>query len=269
MVLKQQRLFDKDEKMRKDISVKSSHVVASLLMALALRSTNANATGIPVVDIPHTIQSTLNQINTYSQRFQDAYEYGENAARWTSTLSHYRQQLVRINGIVMGFGLPRGQVVSRVDANYLVAERCGLGLGFGSPSQVFRPDGSGNIVEQQKRICANIQRMQNAKYNYTIEFFQEYMPKLEGELDRLGSQRNSSNDEGNVAASDNDALRIGNEAEAKFQAWQANIQAYDSYVAAMEGNQRLLARMAMKGRESALGAMVRTTALKDALEVGE
>jgi hypothetical protein len=111
--------------------------------------------------------------------------------------------------------------------------------------------------------------MQNVKYNYTVEFFQDYMPQLEGELRRLESQRNASNDEGNVAASNNNALQVGNGADAKFQTWLANIQAYDAYIAAMENNQKLLTQMAMKGRSSPLGTMIKTAVLKDALEVGE
>lgn len=229
----------------------------------------ARAAGIPVVDIPHTIQSTLNQINTYSQRFQDAAEYGENATRWTQTLNHYRQQLVRIKGIVMTAGLPQGQLVSKVDAEYMVADRCGQGIGPGDLSSVFGLDPSGSIVEQQRQICASIQRMRNVKYNYTVEFFQDYVPRLEGELRRLESERNASNDEGNVSASNNNALQIGNAADARFQAWLANVQAYDAYIAAMEGNQRLLARLAMKGGGSPLGVMVRTAALERALEGGE
>ena len=72
---------------------------------------NAAAAGIPVVDIPRTIQSTLNQINTYSQRLQDAAEYGENATRWMQTLRHYQQQLIRIRGAAMISGLPPRQLV--------------------------------------------------------------------------------------------------------------------------------------------------------------
>ena len=134
---------------------------------------------------------------------------------------------------------------------------------------MFRLDSSGNFIEQQEQVCANIQRMQNMKHNYTIEFLQTYLPQLERELRRLESQRNASNDEGNVAASDNNALQIGNGAEAKFQTWLANIQAYDSYISAMEDNQALLARIAMKGKRGAPGSMVKTAALKGALEVGE
>ena len=59
--------------------------------------------------------------------------------------------------------------------------------------------------------------MRNFKYNYTVDFFQDYVPRLEEELRRLGAERNTSNDEGNVSASNNNALQVGNAADARFQ----------------------------------------------------
>ncbi|GAB3355658.1 hypothetical protein [Lysobacter tyrosinilyticus] len=241
---------------------------ASLVMALAAGSSAVQATGIPVVDVANVLQATLNQINTYSARFQDVAEYSEQLMRWKRTLEQYQQQLIQIQGVVMSFGLPQGQPITKVPPNYMVAERCGGGFNLSNLTQVFQINPTGNIIEQQKQVCANIQQMENAKFNYTVDFFNEYMPKLQSELKQSETRRNSSNNQGNVAAADNDALRINNTADANFQTWQANIQAYDSYIAGMENNQRLLAKAAMKGKESLLGTMIKTTALKGALEVG-
>lgn len=251
-------------------SLRKKQLVAavSLTMVLATGTRGVEAAGIPVIDIPHTIQSTLNQINTYSARFQDMAEYGETLMRWKRTLEQYQQQLIQIQGVVMSFGLPQGQPIKKVPANYMVAERCGGGFNMNNLAKVFQLNPSGNIIEQQQQLCASIQQMENAKLNYTVDFFIEYMPKLQSELKQLESRRNSSNDQGNVAAADNDALRVGNTADANFQTWQANMQAYDSYIASMHNNQRILAKAAMKGKQGILGTLIKTTALKGALEVG-
>jgi len=264
-----QHSLDKDGQMSRSLKTKKLAATASLLLVLAAGSSSVQATGIPVIDFANTLQSTLNQVNTYSQRFQDMYEYGETLMRWQRTLEQYRQQLIQIQGVVMSFGLPQGQPITKVPSNYMVAERCGGG-GFNlhNLTKVFQVNPTGNIIEQQKQICASIQQIENAKFNYTVDFFNDYIPELQGELKQLESRRNFSNDQGNVAAADNDSLRVGNSADANFQAWQANIQAYDSYIAAMQNNQRLLARAAMKGKESLLGTLIKTTALKGALEVG-
>jgi hypothetical protein len=238
------------------------------LVTLVIGSPSIDATGMPVVDIANIIQATLNQINTYSARYQDVAEYSEQLMRWKRTLEQYQNQLIQIQGVVMAFGLPEGKPVTRVPDNYMVVERCGGGFSLSSLTQVFQINPTGNIIEQQKQLCANIQRMQNTKFNYTVDFFTQYAPKLQDELKQSETRRNSSNTQGNVAAADNDALRIGNTADANFQTWQANIQAYDSYIASMENNQRILAKAAMKGKESLLGTMIKTGALKGALEVG-
>jgi len=254
--------------MSRSLKTKKLAATASLLLVLAAGSSSVQATGIPVIDFANTLQSTLNQVNTYSQRFQDMYEYGETLMRWQRTLEQYRQQLIQIQGVVTSFGLPQGQPITKIPSNYMVAERCGGGFNLHNLTKVFQVNQTGNIIEQQKQICASIQQVENAKFNYTVDFFNEYIPELQGELKQLESRRNSSNEQGNVAAADNDSLRVGNSADANFQAWQANIQAYDSYIAAMQNNQKLLARTAMKGKESLLGTLIKTTALKGALEVG-
>lgn len=246
-------------------------LVAGLMFATVVAAGGASAAGIPVIDVSNLSQNIMNQINTYSARFQDVAEYGQNATRWMSTLNHYRQQLIQIQGIMSNVGLPQGQSITKVDADYLVAERCNGGQGgfsFASLTQQFHLDSAGDLIQQQRQICANIQRMQNAKFNYTIDFFKDYAPKLQDELTRLGGQRNASNDQGNIAASDNDALRVSNDVDIKFQTWQANLQAYDSYIASMQENQRVLAKVALKGKEGLLGTLVKTTALEAALEVG-
>jgi hypothetical protein len=249
-------------------STKRLVATTSLLVTLVIGSPSIDATGMPVVDIANIIQATLNQINTYSARYQDVAEYSEQLMRWKRTLEQYQNQLIQIQGVVMAFGLPEGKPVTRVPDNYMVVERCGGGFSLSSLTQVFQINPTGNIIEQQKQLCANIQRMQNTKFNYTVDFFTQYAPKLQDELKQSETRRNSSNTQGNVAAADNDALRIGNTADANFQTWQANIQAYDSYIASMENNQRILAKAAMKGKESLLGTMIKTGALKGALEVG-
>ena len=249
-------------------STKKLVAAISLTVTLAAGSSSTQASGIPVVDVANTLQAMLNQINTYTAVGQDMAEYGEQLMRWKRTLEQYQQQLIQIQGVVMAFGLPPGQPLTKVPDNYMVAERCGGGFNLSNLTQVFQINPTGNIIDQQKQLCANIQRMQNTKFNYTVDFFTQYAPKLQNELEAAGARRNSSNTQGNVAAADNDALRIGNTADANFQTWQANVQAYDSYIASMENNQRILAKAAMKGKESLLGTMIKTATLKGALEIG-
>ena len=115
-------------------------VLGGLALSCILAMGNANAVfgvGDTVIEVgPSWIQHTLNQINTYLAQAQALGEYGEQAMRWRNTLTHYQQQLIRIQGIISGFGLPKGADLTPVLLNYNVAARCG-GFNISSLTKVF------------------------------------------------------------------------------------------------------------------------------------
>lgn len=257
---------------RSDRRRSKKFMLGGLALSCILAMGNANAVfgvGDTVIEVgPSWIQHTLNQINTYLAQIEAAGEYTEQAMRWRSTLSHYQQQLIRIQGIISGFGLPKGVDLTPVLLNYNVAERCG-GFSISSLTKVFNLNGSGNIYEQQKQICANIQMMENMKYNATVEFLNKTAPEMEAELKTLDTRRNSSNENGSVDANTNDALRMTASMEGRFKVWETQVQSYDSYIQIMQSTQKILAQGALKGKSGLLGTFVKTAALKSALEIND
>lgn len=247
-------------------------VLGGLALSCVLAMGNANAVfgvGDTVIEVgPSWIQHTLNQINTYLAQAQAVGEYGEQAMRWRNTLTHLQQQLIRIQGIISGFGLPKGVDLTPVLLNHNVAERCG-GFSISSLTKVFSLNGEGNIYEQQKQICANIQMMENMKYNATVEFLNKTAPEMEAELKSLNARRNSSNENGSVDANTNDALRMSTSMDGRFKVWETQVQSYDAYIQTMQGTQKILAQGALKGKSGLLGTFVKTAALKGALEIND
>lgn len=242
----------------------------TLTLGLTLMAAGGNAVTMPVVEVGgNLIQSMLNQLNTAGQYAQDAAEYGEQAARWQQTLSHYQQQLIRMQSLMMSFGLPQGQQMTEVADDYMVSQRCGGG-GFSltSLARVFNLNPSGNLIEQQKTICANIQLTRNAKYNETVRFMQKTAPEMQTMLTELKAQRDASNNQGNVEASNNNAMQASNKLTVNFQTWSSRMQMYDAYIGSMEENQKLLATLALKGENNPIGTLVKTGALAGALQVG-
>lgn len=238
---------------------------AMLGLALAACSAGSMAQTTTVEVGPNLIQSILNQINTYMQRYQDQNEYAEQLQRWQQTYDHYQQQLVRMRSITTVYRLPQGRSMEEVADDYLVERRCGGG-GGSSLGRLLDVDPEGDIVAQQKQVCASIQAMENRKYNETIRFLRDTVPGMERSLDAARGRRDSSNDEGNLTASQDDSARIANELGVKFEAWGSRIQMYDAYIAALKDNQRVLAGVAMKGESHPLGTVVRAAALKRALD---
>ena len=239
-------------------------VLASLALMCSLAVGGANA--IVFHDPIHTIQNIITQI---TQKSFDIAEYGEQAMRWQQTLSHYQQQLIRMQSLMMNFGLPRGQQMTEVPDDYMVREKCASSsFSLSSLTQVFNLNPAGNITEQQKAICANIQMTRNAKYNETVRFMRQTVPELETMLGQLKTQRDASNNQGNVEASNNNALQASNKLNVNFQTWSSRMQMYDAYISSMEENQKLLASLALKGENNPIGTLVKTGVLAGALQVG-
>lgn len=210
----------------------------------------------------------LNQIQLYLQQANSVTEYGEEAMRWKHTLAQYQQQLVRIQGIISAFGMPQGPELTPVALSHNVAARCG-GFSISSLTKVFNLNGSGDIYEQQKQICANIQMMENMKYNATVEFLDKTAAEMKMELQSLDTRRGISNENGNIDANTNDAVRMNTNMEGKFKVWETQISSCDAYIQTMQETQKILAQSALKGKSGLLGTFVKTAALKGALEVND
>lgn len=244
--------------------------LSGLALACILAVGNASA-AYPVSEVgPSLIQHMLNQINTYTTQIEAVGEYSEQAMRWKATLAHYQQQLVKMQAMISAIGLPQAQTLSKVDVNYLVAEKCPAQGSSGVTEMIAKPfelNPEGDLMEQQRQICVNIRTMQNRKYNDTVEYLLSTAPQVDGFLNKLDGLRVSSNEQGAMEHSDNEALRLSNKLSSQGQQWSTRMQAYDAYIQIMEENQRTLAQGAMKGKRSMIGALIKTAALKAALSV--
>ncbi len=210
----------------------------------------------------------LNQVQLYLQQINSVTEYGEEAMRWKRTLQQYQQQLIDLKHSIMGFGMPNGLSMEKVADNYGVVQRCGGGFNLASVVQGFVLNASGNLLEQRKKICASIQIANNRKYNETIDFVKITIPQLEQSLASTNARRDSSKDPGVMEASQYDALTYANTFDTRYKGWQIKMKTYDEYIHAMQIQQMQLTELGLKGEISPLGTLVKTAALKSALQFG-
>lgn len=218
---------------------------------------------------PSLYNHIMNQLNTYTQRFQDSAEYSTEAQRWHQQYQHYTQQLVQVQGrfAQLGMGFDRG--MAEVPEDWSIGERCG-GDGFSVSALAgqFALNRVGDIRAQQRDVCRRIQLVRNRKYNATVRFMGQVGPRIESHLAELEARRNTSNDNGNVDASVSDTSAFDVKLAGAFSQWEAQMKMYDAYVASLEESQKTLAMMALKGRNDTLGNVIKTTALQGALKVG-
>lgn len=239
--------------------------VATLTLTLALLQPIGSAKAQLVVnDPPHQIQNILTQLRSMAK---DAAEYKAQYTRWISTYQHYQQQLIKVQGYFSGFRMPIGATMSKVPEDWNVMNRCG-GTGGISVSALmgsFSLNPEGNILQQQQEICSRIQIARNQKFNSTVEFMTKVKPMLDAEIRKLEARRQSGNTEGIVTNAISDAGSMDVRLQAEFQTWEAQMKAYDSYVASMEGASRTLAHVALKGKAGFAREILRTATLKTAL----
>lgn len=243
--------------------------MALVLSAISIFLIPKNAEAFACANCASEWTQIMNNIQLYTQKINSATEYTEQVQRWQKTLQHHQQQLVKIQGLVTTLGMEKGLSMQEVDAEtYQVAERCGGGLNVQALTQVFNIDGAGDVYKQQKQICANIQRAQNMKYNVTVRYMRDTIPKLESMLREMEKERNKDNNQGTVEATTSKAAQISTDLDLRYNNWQSQVQTYDAYTQSMTETQKLLAQNALKGKQGILGTVVKTASLKAALEVG-
>ncbi|AVO30919.1 hypothetical protein D7T48_01090 [Stenotrophomonas maltophilia] len=241
---------------------------AAIAMGIALSlagGTTATAGGVPVYD-------GVNWYEKLWDRLQSAAEFGENVTRWGTLLQGVTDAIIKAQGIFKSFGLPPGAMLTPVPDNYMVAESCGsagdLSIDTLFSYFVFNP--AGDVKSQQRQICVNIRMMQNRKYNDSVQFIQQTIPKMDELMKLINAARTASSLRGAVDAVNSDSMRTANELAVQSQSWEARMKAYDAYIEVMEANQKVVAQAALKGDPTAVrlaSDLVKTASLKAALSI--
>lgn len=242
-------------------------VLVSALGIAAIGPTTVTAQALVAEVGGSLMQQIMTQVNTFKQTGQDYAEYTKEAKRWSDTYNHYQQQLVRVEGMVNSFSRPRGVPLTPVPLDYLVAERCGGSFSMSGVLQNMMPKREGDFIAQQRDICHRMQVTKNRQFNETVEFLNRSVPEMERDMRLLLIRRNSSNSNGNVDAATADATRVHAKLNSEIEAFKTSMQGYDYHITILSRAQSQLAEMALRGERNPLGTLVKTGALKAALEI--
>lgn len=250
--------------------VRSQALLLGTVMLVLLGAVGPGHAQWATVEVgPNLIQSILNQLNTFSQRFQDSAAYAEEAKRWYDSYQHMQQQLIKLQGFTASMGPMADQLAYR-EEDYGMVESCRGstgGLTLAALRQMISIDASADIQDQQRRLCERIVLAENAKYNQTVEMLGRLRTRAE-EFKQIESRRATSGDsEGNLAANDNDIARLSAGMQMELDYWEATLAGYDSYIGLLRSDQQRLAMLALHGqRGTAWGTVTQGAVLKGALE---
>jgi hypothetical protein len=255
---------------RKSPTARKAPFLTSLALACAFMTGSAGA-GIPVTDVGNMpnhiitqIQSYLNQLNTYASKIQDATHQARD-------YQHMIQQLTQLDQMFQQALLSYTQNFQKRSEFEGVAERCKGGSGSIVSDLVssFGLNLNGDIVAQQKALCTYIVMLQNKKYNDQVDAMQKLLTETQRDITRqhqqIGSSRTNGAMDTNTAVSTAGIQQV----LANYQQTQQRIQMYDSIISTLKEDQRQLARRALDGQSSIIGAMVSTAALATALELND
>ena len=208
----------------------------------------------------------LNNVSLLTNQLQDYYRYADDAMKWKSQLEEMQKQIAQLQNAALTLGLRPGQDLTPVPLDKNVAERCG-GFNLSALTQVFNINGSGDIYQQQKQVCANIQRMENTKYNLTVEYLREYQDRVKDEFKAVSDKAKESKNAGDLVKPMQDALLASQSQKNMTDDYNNRIQSYNSYIDVMRNNQKLLGQIALKGSRTnqVLGQLGRTAILEAAL----
>ncbi|WP_133500384.1 hypothetical protein [Cognatilysobacter terrigena] len=220
---------------------------------------------------PSLLAHLMNQINTLTQQMQDYVAYGEQAVRWKATWDHYQQQIAKFMGQVRNPMLRNTLAFAEVPLDAGVMEKCGGTGGFSfslsSLTSTLAPDFTSDIVSSQKKICAQIQMLENQKYNLTVRYYKEVAPSLEQDLKEIEARRKENNDQGTLQAVAEASERLQNQQTISGDALDKQVKACDQLIANLTEMQKNLARQALLGKpNSPLGGLVKTATLEAALK---
>jgi len=210
-----------------------------------------------VVDPTQISQDATNFAQTIAQ-------YGKEIAQYQAVLEHYRQQLVSLTQ--MNFSLPTMQnsyqEISQSDMQKLASDACpsangnGLSGGVTSLLQIFTPDANKSILENQQKICIQIQFRQMDKYNLTVKMLsriQSYssnMESISGQLGQVGTSQGAMDGvKANIEANN---LAMNTE----MQLWDKQVQADDQMISYLRNQQGVQARTILNGSSTLLGNVV-------------
>lgn len=260
-------------------SGKSSRRVRSLcatalvvmVAAVGVAPRRAQAQMATVESGPSLFSHIMNQLNTLTQRLQDSTAYVEEKARWASTWSHYYQQVARFMSQVSSPTLQNTVAFQEVPMDYGVAERCGGTGGFSfslsSLANTLLPGPNADIVASQKKICAQIQMLENQKFNVTVRYFKQVAPILKRDLDAITAQRKANNEQGTLQAISEASDRLQNQQQTSGAELENQLKSCDQLIAVLTETQKNLARQALNGKpDTAIGTLVKTATLEAALK---
>lgn len=191
-------------------------------------------------------------------------QIGHMIQQYTQMITQYQSMLSSLQSLNLDFVPTNNQLSLITNPSQIVAQNCPGASTSTTVMTVLGMDPSlteGEIVGQQRLICANIVMLQVDKYNTVATMLQKMntyssaIQQLSGKLDQIGATANavasavsgSVGSSGDRQAAQNQADQIRNSLASDMAQVQQHLQAVDATISALKDQQSMLANIALKG----------------------
>lgn len=179
--------------------------------------------------------------------------YAKEANGWKTQIQGMQDQIASVQNMQVALGLQSGQELQEIrnPKQFMVEERCGTQYGDGVGGIIGSLTGinlNGKVFEQQYKICAQRQWLQNQKYNVGVRYLKESMQQMQTDYRTMLSKFGAANNVGNSNKASQDAAAVLNKYQMQQQNHEQLIAAYDAAIESLDGQNPALARAALRGK---------------------
>lgn len=191
-------------------------------------------------------------------------------AAWVQQARDMAQMISNMQNMQMALGLQNGQELKEIPnpKEFLVKERCGDQYGSGVGGILGSLTGinlKGKVFEEQYKICAQRQWLENEKYNVGVRYLKESMQQMNTDYRNLLTRFATADNVGKSNKVNQDANAVLIKNQAQQQNHEQLIAAYDAAIKSLEGQNTSLGRAAMRGNAGLIKQMTSTAAAYTAL----
>lgn len=227
--------------------------------------------------VTDTAAIATNEEGFKSQLAQSVAEYSRQGLQYAKQLDQYYQQveqykqlLMTVKSIGTNVSLTSNKLEPIYDPAPLIDQNCtgpsgGSIVGSLATSLVSAISPSDPIASSQQHICADIVTLQVDEYNRTVAMLDQ-LDQYGGTLQKLSKLADEVNSLGTTSGATTQAATFSAITAHAMHDWQTAIAGDEAIIKALNQQQSILARTALKGSSSILGDVVQTAAFAAAFK---
>jgi hypothetical protein len=209
--------------------------------------------------------SVINYTGDLANKAGFAAQLAKTVEQLQQEVAQYEQLLNTVEGLGTNISLVPNQLQPIGDPTALVDQSCPGASGGALVSSVVTSiasslTGTASITDQQQELCQKITLLQIDEYNKTVDIANK-IGGYGGTLQKLNTLANEVNTLGTSSGATTQAQTYAANITTEMNDWQTQLAGDENLIKALQAQQGILARTAMRGQNTPLGNVIQAGAL--------